>query len=204
MGDELVADVDPDDMYIDDADDSSYETHTTETGAFAGPGYMDMPESRAHRFFGKFRKNKKNKRQDEQSASDWLNISDDFNATEVGAARGGWESFQQDSEYYEDGTYSENEDAYEEQPAPRRKNGARRKGEDSYDDWNGGAFSKLRAGMHKGAAEDDDDAEGMDRHAIEADTYGDIDDADVSTRPAGKRKPRPTASEQAGGEAACR
>ena len=37
IGDELLDNVDPEDIYIDDADDSAYEQNFTESGAFAGP-----------------------------------------------------------------------------------------------------------------------------------------------------------------------
>lgn len=55
VGDELLENVDPDDIYVDDADDSAYEGEYTETGAFAGTGYVEMPKSRAHRFLDKLR-----------------------------------------------------------------------------------------------------------------------------------------------------
>ena len=38
VGDELLDGVEPEDMYIDDADDSAFQSDFTETGAFAGPG----------------------------------------------------------------------------------------------------------------------------------------------------------------------
>ena len=44
VGEELLQNVDPNDIYVDDADDSDYEGNVTETGAFAGPGYVEMPE----------------------------------------------------------------------------------------------------------------------------------------------------------------
>lgn len=120
VGDELLEGVEPEDMYIDDADDSSFQSDFTETGAFAGPGYVEMPQSRVGKFFGKFRRKKK---EEEESASEWLGVGDDFDAREVGKARGGWESFR-----------------------------------DEDDDWNGGAFSNMRArvlGEANGAASAD-------------------------------------------------
>ena len=120
VGDELLDGVEPEDMYIDDADDSAFQSDFTETGAFAGPGYVEMPQSRVGKFFGKFRRKKK---EEEESASEWLGVGDDFDAREVGKARGGWESFR-----------------------------------DEDDDWNGGAFSNMRArvlGEANGAASDD-------------------------------------------------
>ena len=120
VGDELLDGVEPEDMYIDDADDSAFQSDFTETGAFAGPGYVEMPQSRVGKFFGKFRRKKK---EEEESASEWLGVGDDFDAREVGKARGGWESFR-----------------------------------DEDDDWNGGAFSNMRArvlGEANGAASAD-------------------------------------------------
>ena len=119
IGAEPVGD-EPEDMYIDDADDSAFQSDFTETGAFAGPGYVEMPQSRVGKFFGKFRRKKK---EEEESASEWLGVGDDFDAREVGKARGGWESFR-----------------------------------DEDDDWNGGAFSNMRArvlGEANGAASAD-------------------------------------------------
>lgn len=120
VGEELLENVDPEDIYVDDVDDSDYDESYTETGAFAGPGYVDMPKSRVRRIFDKlnFRKSKEEKGM--QSASEWLDVDDDFNPQEVGAARGGWESFQQE----------------EVQPRPAKNN--RREIDD---DWEGGAYS---------------------------------------------------------------
>ncbi len=102
VGDELVADVDPEDRYVDDADDSAYDQEYTETGAFAGPGYVDMPKSRAGRFFGRFRSKKKRAQQQEDiSLREWVNVDEDYNARSVGQARGDWSSFRQDEEGYD-------------------------------------------------------------------------------------------------------
>lgn len=91
VGQELLKDADPDDLYIDDVDDSDYEEYVTETGAFAGPGYMEMPKSRMQRLLSKFSFGKK--KQDESTPQQWLDVDDSFDARSVGAARGGWESF---------------------------------------------------------------------------------------------------------------
>lgn len=95
VGDELIADIEEDDIYIEDADDSDYATQITSTGALAGPGYVEMPKSRASRVFGRFRRNKKNK-EDVMSFKESLGLQDNFDAREVGKARGGWESFRDD------------------------------------------------------------------------------------------------------------
>lgn len=99
VGEELLKDADPTDIYVDDADDSAYDENFTESGAFAGPGYVEMPTSRVGGFFGRFRRRKKDKKQEsaeEQSTAEWLDVDEDFDAREVGRARGGWESFRSD------------------------------------------------------------------------------------------------------------
>lgn len=96
VGDELLENVDSDDIYVDDADDSVFEEEFTETGAFAGPGYVEMPQSRVGKFFGKFRRKKEKK---EESAHEWLGVDEDFDARSAGKARGSWESFREDDEW---------------------------------------------------------------------------------------------------------
>lgn len=96
IGDELLEEVQADDLYIEDADDSAYVEQVTETGAIAGPGYVEMPKSRFGRIFGKLRH--KN-REEATTPQQWLNVEDDFEAQEVGAARGSWESFREDDSY---------------------------------------------------------------------------------------------------------
>lgn len=112
VGDELLENVDPDDIYVDDADDSAYEGEYTETGAFAGTGYVEMPKSRAHRFLDKLRFRKR-KEEDEPTPQEWLEVDETFDARTAGAARGGWESFREEQsaapDYYEE-TYED--DAY--------------------------------------------------------------------------------------------
>lgn len=126
VGDELVSDVAPEERYIDDADDSAYDEEYTETGAFAGPGYVDMPKSRAGRLFSRFRKGKKRK-EEEVSVNEWVDVDEDYNARSVGKARGDWSSFREEEDGFVDVDYRESDD---------------RRG------WNGGAFSlnRLRKG----------------------------------------------------------
>ena len=64
---------------MDDADDSDYEGNVTETGAFAGPGYVEMPKSRAHRLLDKFRFGK-NKDKEEPTPQEWLDVDESFDA----------------------------------------------------------------------------------------------------------------------------
>ncbi|WP_180326545.1 aminopeptidase [Raoultibacter phocaeensis] len=152
VGNELIENVDPDDLYVDDADDSDYAGGVTETGAYAGPGYVEMPKSRVRRFFDRFGKKKND---EEVSAQEWLDIDGEFDARSVGAARGGWESFQETD-------YSESDEAYD--------------GYDEYDEadtlgeyeedefgkanrpWQGGAFSRRRLVDQQAEDEYSDDA----------------------------------------------
>lgn len=94
VGPELLDNVDPNDIYVDDADDSAYEGELTETGAFAGPGYVEMPKSRGRRFLDKLRFRKR-KDEEEPTPQEWLEVDESFDARSVGAARGGWESFRE-------------------------------------------------------------------------------------------------------------
>lgn len=157
IGDELLDNVDPDDIYVDDADDSAFDQNFTETGAFAGPGYVEMPKSRVHRLFDRLRR--KNKDQ-EPSPQEWLEVDESFDARTVGAERGGWESFREDDGMvdpdattqfdpynagYEgdgygtfendefDGPYDDNVDEYDDDYGP-----------DDRRPWHGGAFSPRR------------------------------------------------------------
>lgn len=180
VGDELVANMDPSEMYVEDADDSSYDVDTTETGAFAGPGYMDMPKKR-HGLFGRFRKNKKKAAAEEQSASDWLNIDDNFSATKVGAARGGWESFREDSPFEQASQPEESQtdryvdDGFDDYVDDGYNNGFDDDYiEDGYDDddnkWKGGAFSKIRSKAGRGSKSEQHTSSGESSDFDEAET----------------------------------
>ncbi len=147
VDEELFENVDPDEIYVDDADDSDYEGAITETGAFAGPGYVEMPKSRVRKFFDKFHFGK-HKKEEESTPQEWLDVDESFDARSVGAERGGWESFREESEFesisndsyddgYEDDGYSD--PAYDEygEGEAQPKSGHT---------WNGGAFSRISMG----------------------------------------------------------
>lgn len=183
IGDELLDNVDPDDIYIDDADDSAYDQNFTETGAFAGPGYVEMPKSRVHRLFDRLRRKSKD---EEPSPQEWLEVDESFDARTVGAERGGWESFREEGTLadpaattqmnpYEVGYENDSYDTFESDgfDEPYGYDNA-----DGYDDgygpderrpWHGGAFSPRR--MEK-AEFDAEDASGDSFDGIE---YGDPD-----------------------------
>ncbi|MBQ9068867.1 MAG: hypothetical protein IJ131_07375, partial [Eggerthellaceae bacterium] len=155
VGDELVADLAPEDRYVEDADDSTFDEGVTETGALAGPDYVDMPESRISRFFNRFRK----KREEEQSTAEWLNVEEGFDPTEERAARGGWESFRNDSG---------DEELYEEVDEGAQDGDAAESDDRA---WHGGAFSRSRA---KG-----EEADGVDDIVEEEEAEQDASDQGV-------------------------
>ncbi len=167
--DELVRsaslDDDSEDLYVDDVDDSEYDTDFTQTGAIAGPGYVEMPKSRFRRFLDKFRHDKA---EEEVSAKDWLDVDDEFDPRAVGRARGGWESFQDGS--YDRGSYDDGA-AYDESSSRESE---------------GGSETAVYAGATQAfppySQIDGDDYQGFDAHMGEFDEaqdgYRSVDDAD--------------------------
>ncbi|MDO5334553.1 MAG: hypothetical protein Q4F23_00510 [Coriobacteriia bacterium] len=111
VGDELVEGVPEENLYVEDVDDSAFEENHTETGAFAGPEYVDLPQSRVGKLFGRFGSRKK-KNAEEGSMKEWIGADEDYTAHGAGVDRGSWESFREGDE-----------------------------GKPSSGNWNGGAFS---------------------------------------------------------------
>ncbi len=185
VGDELLENVAPEDIYVDDADDSAYDGEFTEMGAFAGNGYVEMPKSRTRRFFDKFRF-RKNNGTEESSPQEWLEVDDGFDARSAGAARGGWESFREDEQqtgdYSEDFGSAEPYNAHEDQAADSFY------GDDQFDpndiddfddedrrsrrNWNGGGFSRVRIDRASALSEDvaESAAESLAVHQTEPET----------------------------------
>ena len=160
VSDELVEGLDSEDAYIDDADDSEFEDNYTETGAFAGPGYVEMPKSRVARFFDRFRKH--DKEELDETPQEWLDVDEEFDPRAVGRERGGWESFREGGEYEDvepidgfdeydeyDG-YDDEYDEYDDEPAPAEEAPRRR--------WQGGGFSRVRLGHVDMRSSDGSDA----------------------------------------------
>lgn len=141
VGDELLEDVAEQEIYVEDVDDSDYQSQITETGAFAGPGYVSMPKSRLGRLFGKHR-GKGKKGEESSTPQEWLSVDEGFDARSVGAARGGWESFRTEEEdpyeaLAEEDDFGFNDD--DDVPSHNRRDGRGRH-------WNGGAFSRESLG----------------------------------------------------------
>lgn len=127
----LAEEVQEESAFVEDADDSVFDEGFTQTGAFAGPDYVEMPRSRVGRIFGRF--GKKKRAIEEQTVSEWVDVDSSYEARSVGKERGSWESFRT-----EEGQSTELIDIdYE---ALQSEGNTDR-------DWNGGAFSlqSLRA-----------------------------------------------------------
>ena len=162
VGDELLQDLDLEDAYIEDADDSDIEDNYTETGAFAGPDYVEMPKSRIRGFFEKlFRFGSKKSNREEETPQEWLDVEDDFDPRAVGKERGGWDSFRDENiesrrnrdnapEFVGEDDYSAEyddyaEDSYDDYSDPY----ADPYGNDGWDGnrkWQGGSMSRVRLG----------------------------------------------------------
>lgn len=177
VSDELIEKSDPEDLYVDDADDSVYEEGFTESGAFAGPGYVDMPKSRVRRFFDRFGGNK-NKDAGGPSTNEWLDVDEDFEAQKVGAERGGWESFRSEDAEGEERDSNDAKDANQ---------GER---------WQGGAFSLRRKKNNEHEDELIMDGENTPEVMVEEDSFAE----EAPERPTRKRRsartPRATADVQ--------
>ena len=84
-----------DDLYVYDADDTALQQATTDSGAVAGPGYVDIPDTHTESIFGKlFHKKDKG---DDASFADTIGVDENYEARRVGKDRGDWSSFNNDA-----------------------------------------------------------------------------------------------------------
>ena len=109
-----------DDIYVYDADDSELQVDATQSGAVAGPGYVDIPDTHAESIFGKlFSKKKKT---EESSFSESIGVDENWEARKVGKDRGDWSSFQDDDDWNGGAVIvsgDESQDEYAQQEASR-------------------------------------------------------------------------------------
>ena len=112
VGDELVEGIPEENLYVDDADDSAFDSNHTETGAFAGPEYVDLPQSRVGKFFGRFG-SKKKKAQEENSMHEWIGTDENYTAHGAGVNRGSWESFREGPEAESDDSRKSNSGSWQ-------------------------------------------------------------------------------------------
>ncbi len=165
---------------VEDADDSSYDGQLTETGAYTGSEYVEMPEGRASRFFGKFRRGKKDKKRGaiEPSAAEWLDVDEDYDARARGEELGEWSTRNRYVDEADDDSFDDFDDydAFDEDDA-FADSGFKPRG------WNGGVFSresldKVRGMVKRG----DQDAEPASAEADAQDTAPDGDQGQSGTR----------------------
>lgn len=162
-------------LFVDDADDSSFEENHTETGAYAGPEYIDMPKKRGFGIFDKLFGHKK--KEEDAPAPTWDNDYD-FNET-AEDSWGSYDSYEPDSEesqgFYDDDDYEDdyagyNDDALSafDQSQNSAQNNDEYEGDFDfeYDDndfstffddkedtaWKGGAFSGKLSSLADGAS----------------------------------------------------
>ncbi len=125
VGAELSEEAYEESAFVEDADDSVFDEGFTQTGAFAGPDYVEMPHSRVGRIFGRFGKKKKNI--EEQTISEWVDVDSNYEARSVGKQRGSWESFRSDDDQATELIDIDYEEVQSQDNSDRT--------------WNGGAFS---------------------------------------------------------------
>lgn len=172
---------------IEDADDSSYDGQLTETGAYTGREYVEMPKGRASRFLGKFRRNKKSKGKvvEETSTAEWLDVEEDYDARERGEELGEWSTRNHYGDADDEGGAFADYDDYDDfdEDDAFADSGFKPRG------WNGGVFSKeslekVRGMVKKGNADGD---------APEAEEAAPADDAAPASSSGRRRRNRKAA-----------
>lgn len=178
---EATAELLTEEEIVEDADDSSYDGQLTETGAYTGREYVEMPEGRASRFFGKFRRNKKAKRHEaaEPSAAEWLDVDEDYDARERGEQLGEWSTRNRYVDDPDDGFDDYDDlDAFDDDDDAFADSGFKPRG------WNGGVFSRESLDKVRGMVKRDakDDAAGEPADAVDPADAGDAGEAAGTTR----------------------
>ena len=108
----LTLDVaDEEELFVDDVDDSAFEENYTETGAYAGPEYVDMPKKRGFGIFDKLFSHKK--KEEQAPAHSWGDDDDSSYGTHNAAAHGAWDSYSEEDSYDDDADEYRSNDDYE-------------------------------------------------------------------------------------------
>ena len=108
----LTLDVaDEEELFVDDVDDSAFEENYTETGAYAGPEYVDMPKKRGFGIFDKLFSHKK--KEEQAPAHSWGDDDDSSYGTHNAAAHGAWDSYSEEDSYDDDADEYRSDDDYE-------------------------------------------------------------------------------------------
>lgn len=108
----LTLDVaDEEELFVDDVDDSAFEENYTETGAYAGPEYVDMPKKRGFGIFDKLFSHKK--KEEQAPAHSWGNDDDSSYGAHDAASHGTWDSNSEEDSYDDDADEYRSDDDYE-------------------------------------------------------------------------------------------
>ncbi len=113
------------DIYVDDAYDDYYDSQYSDEGSFVGNDIdidAEAPKKKRGLFKRRNKKDKKSRKERraeesrEASASEWLGLDEDYNATSEGAQIGSWDNFDDDDSDWRGGAYGgrtqeENRDA---------------------------------------------------------------------------------------------
>jgi hypothetical protein len=88
------------DLYIDDADDSTLVGRDQQTDTHSAPDLVDMPDSRVRSFFGTIGDRFSGKKREDLSSSptDWLGVDESFDARKEGSQIGSWSNFGEDDD----------------------------------------------------------------------------------------------------------
>ena len=132
--DEMLKDVSPDDMYVEDADDSDVDANYTDSGAPAGPDYVEMPKSRWQRFKQRFSRKKKDQLDFDDFDSP-LESSVDAPVETDFETNSAQDSLPQDAHSFEESERSSAQTQKSTQATTRKNNAS------GDEQWEGGAFS---------------------------------------------------------------
>ena len=165
------------DLFVDDVDDSGFEENYTDTGAYAGPEYVDMPKKHRFGFFGKLFGRKK--KEEEAASYGWSNDEEFYDSDYgYGSDEGAYAADYDDN--YTGGTYNDSyTDNYDSNDNYNANEGGNYDFNKTYDardlddsdfgnpedtndfstffkdedeTWNGGAFSGKLSNLASGAA----------------------------------------------------
>ena len=98
-------------LFVDDVDDSAFEENYTETGAYAGPEYVDMPKKRGFGIFDKLFSHKK--KEEQPAAHSWGNDDDSSYGAHDAASHDTWDSYSEEDSYDDDADEYRSDDDYE-------------------------------------------------------------------------------------------
>ncbi len=100
-------------LYIEDADDSTFDAQYNDEGSFVGTVPMkELQKKRRFSLFGRRKSKRKSKDEGyDESASQWLGVSSDYDARSEGAEIGSWDNFGNEDRVDSWGEYDDESDS---------------------------------------------------------------------------------------------